>query len=379
VSGGAFGFRLVATDAGTGARAGLLSTPHGDVETPVFMPVGTLGAVKTLSPADLEEIGANLILANTYHLLLRPGPDLVRDLGGLHRFASWRRAMLTDSGGFQVMSLADLNRITDEGVEFRSHLDGSRHFLSPERAMEVQLALGADIVMAFDQCARWPATWEEANAAHLRTVAWARRSRARVEALQGSVRGASTLFGIVQGATYEDLRRASAAAIVDLDFPGYAIGGLSVGEPKPAMLDILPLVTGLLPAHAPRYLMGVGTPLDLLDGIERGVDMFDCVMPTRNARKGTVFTSRGRLVVKNAAYARDESPLDPDCDCFTCRRVSRAYLRHLFSVGELLAMRLASLHSLAFYLSLVRRARAAILEGRYAAFRREAAALMSPE
>jgi len=364
-------FTLEATDPATGARAGVLHTPHGDVPTPVFMPVGTLGAVKTLAPADLEEIGAHIILANTYHLFLRPGEELVRDLGGLHRFMSWDRAVLTDSGGFQVMSLSELNTISDEGVEFRSHLDGSRHFLTPERAMDVQLALGADVIMAFDQCARWPATWDEANAAHRRTLAWTARSRARVVDRQGSVSGRSSLFGIVQGATYADLRRESAHAITDMDFPGYAIGGLSVGEPKEAMFETLPLVTGLLPEERPRYLMGVGFPEDLLEGIARGVDMFDCVMPTRNARKGTVFTSRGRLVVKNAAYARDESPLDPDCSCSTCRRASRAYLRHLFQVGEMLAMRLASLHSLAFYLDLMRRAREAILAGRYDAFRKE--------
>ncbi|MFN0151128.1 MAG: tRNA guanosine(34) transglycosylase Tgt [bacterium] len=364
-------FTLEATDPATGARAGILHTPHGDVPTPVFMPVGTLGAVKTLAPADLEEIGARIILANTYHLFLRPGEALVRDLGGMHRFASWERAMLTDSGGFQVMSLSELNTITNEGVEFRSHLDGSRHFLTPERAMDVQLALGADIIMAFDQCARWPATWDEANAAHMRTLAWTARSRARVIDQQGDVSGRSSLFGIVQGATYPDLRRESALAITGMDFPGYAIGGLSVGEPKEAMFETLPLVTALLPAEKPRYLMGVGFPEDLLEGIARGVDMFDCVMPTRNARKGTVFTSRGRLVVKNAAYARDDSPLDPECTCSTCRRFSRAYLRHLFQVGEMLAMRLASLHSLAFYLDLMRRAREAILAGRYDAFRKE--------
>jgi queuine tRNA-ribosyltransferase len=364
-------FTLVATDPATGARAGVLHTPHGDVPTPAFMPVGTLGAVKTLAPTDLEEIGAHIILANTYHLFLRPGEELVQSLGGLHRFLSWPRAMLTDSGGFQVMSLSDLNKIGDEGVEFRSHLDGSKRFLSPERAMDVQLALGADVIMAFDQCARWPATHDEARAAHVRTLAWTRRSRARVVESQGTVNGRSALFGIVQGATYEDLRRESAHAITDMDFPGYAIGGLSVGEPKEAMFETLPLVTGLLPPERPRYLMGVGFPEDLLEAVARGVDMFDCVMPTRNARKGTVFTSRGRLVVKNAAYARDESPLDPDCACSTCRRFSRAYLRHLFQVGEMLGMRLASLHSLAFYLDLMRRAREAIVAGRYDEFRNE--------
>jgi queuine tRNA-ribosyltransferase len=370
-TGAGVSFTLLATDPTTGARAGILHTPHGDVPTPAFMPVGTAGAVKTLSPADLEEIGARIILANTYHLFLRPGEALVQALGGLHRFTSWNRAILTDSGGFQVMSLADLNKISDEGVEFRSHLDGSRRFLSPEIAMDVQLSLGADVIMAFDQCARWPATWPEARAAHERTLAWAARSRSRVVERQGSVNGRSALFGIVQGATYEDLRRDSAHAIVAMDFPGYAVGGLSVGEPKEAMLETLPLVTGLLPPERPRYLMGVGFPEDLLEGIARGVDLFDCVMPTRNARKGTVFTSRGRLVVKNAAYARDESPLDPDCRCSTCRRVSRAYLRHLFQVGETLAMRLASLHSLAYYLDLMSRARESILAGGFERFRKE--------
>ena len=321
---GRVSFRIEATDPETGARAGVLETPHGPVPTPAFLPVGTQGTVKTLAPWDLDEIGAPIVLANTYHLFLRPGHEAVRALGGLHRFMSWDRAILTDSGGFQVMSLSELNKIGDEGVEFRSHLDGSKRFLSPERAMDVQLALGADVIMAFDQCARWPATHDEARAAHVRTLAWAARSRERVVASQGTVYGRSALVGIVQGATYEDLRRDSARAITDMDFPGYAIGGLSVGEPKEAMFETLPLVTGLLPPERPRYLMGVGFPEDLLEGIARGVDMFDFVMPTRNARKGTVFTSRGRLVVKNAAYARDESPLDPDCACSTFRAGSTA-------------------------------------------------------
>ncbi len=364
-------FRLEATDPETGARAGVLETPHGPVPTPAFVPVGTQASVKTVAPWELEEIGAPILLANTYHLFLRPGHETVRALGGLHRFMSWNRAILTDSGGFQVMSLADLNKITDEGVTFRSHLDGSARFLSPEIAMEVQLALGADVVMAFDQCARWPVEHAAAAAAERRTLVWAARSRRRVIDLQGSVDAPCAVFGIVQGATYDDLRRQSARAIVDLDFPGYAVGGLSVGEPKPAMWDVLALTTGMLPPARPRYLMGVGFPEDLLEGVARGVDLFDCVMPTRNARKGTVFTSRGRLVVKNAAFARDESPLDPDCGCPVCRRVSRAYVRHLFAAGELLAMRLASLHSLAFYLSLMRRAREAIVAGRFGAFRRE--------
>jgi queuine tRNA-ribosyltransferase len=373
---GAVSFRLDATDP-CGARAGVLATPHGDVPTPVFMPVGTQAAVKTMAPWDLEAIGATIVLANTYHLFLRPGHETVRALGGLHRFMSWERPVLTDSGGFQVMSLAERNRVADDGVTFRSHLDGSPRFLSPEIAIDVQLALGADVVMAFDQCARWPASYDEALAAHVRTLAWAARSRRRALEAQGRLDGPSALFGIVQGAIYEDLRRESARAVVDLDFPGYAVGGLSVGEPKQAMLEILPLVTSLLPADRPRYLMGVGFPEDLLDAIARGVDLFDCVMPTRNARKGTVFTSRGRLVVKNAAYARDESPLDPECDCATCRRVSRAYLRHLFSVNEMLAMRLATHHSLAFYLGLMRRAREAILAGRFAAFAAETRARLA--
>jgi len=369
--GGRVSFRLDATDPETGARAGVLETPHGAVPTPVFMPVGTQAAVKTIAPWELEGIDARIVLSNTYHLFLRPGHETVRALGGLHRFMSWDRAILTDSGGFQVMSLAKLNKITDDGVTFRSHLDGSSQFLSPELAMDVQLALGADVIMAFDQCARWPASHDEAAAAHRRTTAWAARSRRRVLDLQGRLDGPCALFGIVQGAIYEDLRRESVAATMDLDFPGYAVGGLSVGEPKEAMLDVLSMVTSALPADQPRYLMGVGFPEDLLDGIARGVDLFDCVMPTRNARKGTVFTSRGRLVVKNATYARDESPLDPDCDCATCARVSRAYLRHLFSVDEMLAMRLASLHSLAFYLRLMRRSREAIVAGRFGAFRSE--------
>jgi queuine tRNA-ribosyltransferase len=360
-----FRFEVTATDPGSRARRGWFENARGRVETPVFMPVGTQASVKALSAEELEACGAGIILANTYHLYLRPGHRLIRDLGGLHAFAAWNRLLLTDSGGFQVYSLAELNRITDDGVHFRSHLDGSSHHFTPELSMAIQTDLGSDIVMAFDQCTTWPCPPEDSRVALERTTRWARRSRDafdRRDALPGSDQA---LFGIVQGSVYADQRRESAEQLRAIGFDGYAIGGLAVGEPKSAMWDTVEALEPHLPADRPRYLMGVGTPEDLIEGVRRGVDMFDCVLPTRNARKGTVFTRDGRLVVKNAAYARDERPLDPDCNCPACRRYSRAYIRHLFQSGELLGPRLASLHAVYSYLALMSELRHSLQEGRF--------------
>ena len=359
-------FRLEGTDGS--ARAGTLLTRHGVVHTPVFMPVGTQATVKTLEPRDLTGMGAEILLANTYHLMLRPGAQAVRDLGGVHSFMGWDRAVLSDSGGFQVLSLAKLRKIREEGVTFRSHIDGSSHELSPESAITIQTTLGVDIMMSFDECLHWPATLDETRASMERTVRWARRGLAQRARLADDGETVPGLFGIVQGGTDADLRARCAEALVAEPFDGYSLGGLWVGEPAEQGHALVAGDTALLPPDKPRYLMGVGTPLDLLRAVGEGVDMFDCVLPTRNARKGTVLTSRGRLVVKNAAYAKDPRPLDPDCDCYACRRFSRAYIRHLFAAGEILGMRLASLHSVAFLVRLMRDARRAIEDGRYGAF-----------
>jgi queuine tRNA-ribosyltransferase len=347
------------------ARSGRLSTPHGVIETPIFMPVGTAGAVKGLTANHLEEIGAQIILANTYHMHVRPGEEVVRELGGLHGFTGFHRPFLTDSGGYQVMSLSALRKRTEESVVFRSHLDGSRLELSPERSIEIQMKLGADIIMAFDECPPFPATREEVRDATDRTARWAERSK------RAHTREDQWLFGIVQGGVHDDLRELSARAITSIGFPGYAIGGLSVGEPKEDMVRILEVMDQILPEDRPRYLMGVGTPADLLDGIARGVDMFDCVLPTRNARNGQVFTWQGKLTLKNAKFARDPSPLDPSCRCPTCRTVSRAYLRHLHMANEMTGAVLATLHNLFFYLDLVGKARESIVAGRFETFRQE--------
>ena len=358
-----FSFRVEATSGR--ARAGRLSTPHGTVETPAFMPVGTAGAVKALTHRDLAEVGAQILLANTYHLMLRPGEEVVAELGGLHGFTGWRGPFLTDSGGYQVFSLAALRQVTEEGVVFQSHLDGSRHLLSPERSMKVQNALGADLIMAFDECAPHPAPRESVAEATRRTTRWARRSK------EAHRRADQWLFGIVQGGVHLDLREESARDLLDLDFPGYAIGGLSVGEGKEDMRGVLEALDLRLPAERPRYLMGVGTPEDLLDGVARGVDLFDCVLPTRNARNGQLFTSRGRLSIRNAVYRRDPRPPDPDCLCYTCRTASRAYLRHLHQAGEMTAATLMTLHNLAFYLDTLKSMRQSILLGRFDLFREE--------
>jgi queuine tRNA-ribosyltransferase len=357
-------FELLATDGA--ARAGRLTTASGVVETPIFMPVGTHAAVKALGPDDLRAAGAQIVLANTYHLFLRPGHDLVRELGGLHRFMGWDRAILTDSGGFQVFSLSKLRKITDAGVEFRSPVDGSTHFLSPEVAVEVQQALGADIIHTLDECLAYPVLRADAERSLELTLRWAERSKA---AHAGPRHAGQALFGIVQGGVDADLRRQAARATVAIGFDGYAIGGMAVGEPKPAMYDLTELVASLLPVDQPRYLMGVGKPEDLVHSVARGVDMFDCVLPTRNARNGQVFTPDGPLTLKQARFARDPAPLDAECGCYACRGFSRAYLRHLFMAGELLSYRLLTLHNVTFFLRLAREMRASIVAGGFRVFR----------
>jgi len=335
------------------------------------MPVGTQGTVKTLSQQELHDLGVQVILSNTYHLYLRPGPELIRRAGGLHGFIGWDRPILTDSGGYQVFSLADLNRITGEGVTFQSHIDGSYHLFTPERVMEIEHALGADLIMAFDECAPYPCTHEYASGSTDMTLRWAERCLKRHERLcsEDPLDYPQTLFGIVQGSVYPDLREHSARGLVALDFPGYAVGGLSVGEPKAVMLEMLDLTVPMLPEDKPRYLMGVGLPEDLVEGVRRGVDLFDCVVPTRYGRNGTVFTRRGKLVIKNAPYAEDFSPIDSECSCSTCQHYSRAYIRHLFQAGEILALRLATLHNIHFFLWLMREMREAILENRFEEWR----------
>ncbi|NSL50166.1 tRNA guanosine(34) transglycosylase Tgt [Calidifontibacillus erzurumensis] len=350
----------------TGARLGRVTTPHGTFETPVFMPVGTLATVKTMSPDELKEIGAGIILSNTYHLWLRPGEDIVQEAGGLHKFMNWDGSILTDSGGFQVFSLSDLREITEEGVHFRNHLNGDKLFLSPEKATQIQNALGSDIIMAFDECPPYPATPEYMKQSVERTTRWAERC------LKAHSRPHDQgLFGIVQGGEYEELRKQSAKDLISLNFPGYAIGGLSVGEPKDVMNRVLEFTTPLLPENKPRYLMGVGSPDSLIDGAIRGVDMFDCVLPTRIARNGTVMTSGGRLVVRNAKYARDFSPLDPNCDCKVCKNYTRAYIRHLIRCNETFGIRLTTYHNLYFLLKLMEQVRQAIREDRLGDFREE--------
>ncbi len=357
-----FKFKLEHTDGS--ARAGTLTTPHGTIHTPIFMPVGTQATVKTLSPNELKDCNVEILLSNTYHLYLRPGHNLIKKLGGLHKFMSWDGAILTDSGGYQVFSLSDLRHITEEGVEFRSHWDGSKHLFTPESVMEIQNALGADIIMCFDECTPYPASYDYAKTSLERTTRWAERCL-----IAHSRENEQALFGIVQGSMYPDLRKQSLEGLLKLDFPGYAIGGLSVGEPKSIMYDMLDVTIPLLPIDKPHYLMGVGKPEDLIEGVLRGVDLFDCVMPTRNARNGSVFTNYGKLVMKNAIHKEDERPIDEDCNCYTCRNFSRAYIRHLFMVGEILAPRLATLHNIHFFLELTRKMREAIIIGRFNDFR----------
>jgi queuine tRNA-ribosyltransferase len=371
-----FRFALSRTDGG--ARLGEFETPHGVVQTPAFMPVGTQGAVKGVLFKDLEEAGAQIVLGNTYHLHLRPGDELIARRGGLHRFAAWHRPILTDSGGYQVFSLAERRRITEEGAEFQSHIDGSRHHLTPESAVDIQARLGSDIAMVLDECLAYPATREAAAESMQRSVRWAERCRRRLEALRAAARPDMTIsnagqaqFGIVQGGVFPDLRCESAEATQAIGFEGYAIGGLSVGEPIDVMYEIVTETARRLPIAQPRYLMGAGTPEDLVESVARGIDMFDCVLPTRNARNGQLFTSQGRLNIRNARYAEDDEPPDPKCRCYTCRRHSRAYLRHLHLAGEMTAAALNTLHNLTFYLDTMRRIRDAIAFGTFDTFRQE--------
>lgn len=359
------GFTVLASDLGGRARRGALATAHGLVQTPCFMPVGSLGAVKGLAPDELQGLGFGLVLNNAYHLSLRPGAELVASLGGLHAFTGWPGAILTDSGGFQVFSLAKLCRVTDDGVTFQSHIDGSSHHMTPERAIEVQELLGADLIMAFDECIGLPAPRERVREALVRTQAWARRCREACRRID------QTLFGIVQGGHDPDLRVAAARDLVSLGFEGYAVGGLSVGEEASVRNRILDVTVPELPADRPRYLMGVGMPEDLVEGVARGIDLFDCVVPTRHGRTGWLFTSFGRVVIKQAQYARDERPIDPACRCSVCARFSRAYLHHLFTVNEMLGVRLNTLHNLSYFAALMEGIRRAIEHGAFATFRAE--------
>lgn len=357
-------FELLHTCKQSGARLGVLHTPHGDIPTPIYMPVGTQATVKAMTSREMEEIGARIILSNTYHLHLRPGEDIVQEAGGLHTFMDWHHPVLTDSGGFQVFSLAGLRKITEEGAAFRSHLDGGKRFISPEKSMDIQQALGSDIAMAFDVCSPFPCDHRTAEEAMHRTHRWAERCK------KHHTREDQALFGIVQGAFYEDLRIESAKTLADMDFPGYGIGGLSVGEPKPVMYEMLEKIEPYMPKNKPRYLMGVGTPDCFLEGVLRGIDMFDCVLATRIARNGTCFTKHGRLVVRNAQYARDFTPIEEDCDCYACRHFTRAYVRHLLKAEEITGARLASIHNLRFLIHMMEEIRQAILEDRFLDYRK---------
>lgn len=359
-------YELIKTCKQTGARLGRLHTPHGVIETPIFMPVGTQATVKAMTPEELKDIGSQIILSNTYHLYMRPGHDLIERAGGLHKFMNWDKPILTDSGGFQVFSLGPLRKIKEEGVEFRSHLDGSKHFLSPEKATEIQNALGSDIIMAFDECAPYPADRQYVKNSLERTTRWLERCKAAHKYPERQA-----LFGIVQGGMYKDLREQSTREITAIDLPGYAIGGLSVGEPKEMMYEVLDYTVPLLPEDKPRYLMGVGSPDDLLEGVLRGIDMFDCALPTRIARNGTAMTSQGKVVVRNASYAEDFTSLDPECDCYTCRNYTKAYLRHLIKCNEILGARLLTIHNLHFLLKLMENVRGAIKEDRLLDYKKD--------
>jgi queuine tRNA-ribosyltransferase len=358
-------FQVIHRDRGSAARSGSLTTPHGRIETPIFMPVGTQATVKAMTPEELCEVGAQIILANTYHLYIRPGHELVERLGGLHGFMHWDRPILTDSGGFQVFSLGELRKISEEGVRFQSHLDGSYHFISPERAIAIQEALGGDIIMCFDECPPYPADHDYVRRSAELTTRWAGRC------LDAKRREDQALFGIVQGGMYRDLRERSAGELCAMEFDGYALGGLSVGEEKGLMYEIMEYCGPLLPGEKPRYVMGIGAPEDLIEGVNAGFDMFDCVMPTRNARNGMLFTATGSINIKNALHAEDNAPIDADCSCYVCGNYSRAYLRHLYRSGEILASRLNTWHNLHYYLTLMAGARRAIAEDRFTQFRRE--------
>ncbi len=356
----AFSFEVTAKDKDTQARNGRMTLTHGEVLTPCFMPVGTQGVVKTLTSKELREAGVSIYLANAYHLYLRPGMEVIREAGGLHKFSGWDGPMLTDSGGFQVFSLAQLAKVSDEGVKFQSHLDGSSHFLTPEKVMDIQQILGSDIIMPLDVCSQYPASQGEVESSLKTTLQWAERSLRSFRRPDDQA-----LFGIVQGGVYKDLREQSAKAMVEMDFPGYALGGLSVGEPAETMLEVIGWTTPHLPKEKPRYLMGLGSPEDLWDAVELGIDMFDCVLPTRNARNGTVFTSEGKMLIKNAEFTHDHAPLDQACRCFTCKNYSRSFLRHLFQSGELLVQRLLTLHNLTYMIDLMGSMRQAIASGTF--------------
>lgn len=360
-----FEYKLIAQCPETGARAGELITPHGVIETPVFMPVGTQATVKGMTPEELEHLGAQIILGNTYHLYMRPGEDLVAEAGGLHEFMRWKHPILTDSGGFQVFSLSKLNKITEDGVEFRSHIDGSKHFMRPEDSMEIQQQLGSDIAMAFDECVSWPTTEKYSSAAMERTLRWAQRCK------DYHTREDQALFGIVQGSMFDDQRIECIERLEKIGFPGYGIGGLSVGEDHDTMYKTLDVLMPHMPKNKPRYLMGVGFPTNLIEGVARGVDMFDCVLPTRNGRNGTVLTSKGKINIKKRINARDFRPIDEQCDCYVCRNYTRAYIRHLYTAGEMLSARLCSWHNLHFLVHLMKDARKAIINGTFPQFRQK--------
>ncbi len=360
---GGFGFTLLRKDKGSEARLGRITTPHGEVETPVFMPVGTQGTVKSLTPEQVFGLGSRIILSNTYHLYMRPGHDLIRKMGGLHRFMNWDHPILTDSGGFQIYSLGALRKITEDGASFQSHIDGSRHFISPEVCMDIQEALGSDVMMCLDECIPYPADFAYAERSLDMTLRWARRCKAARKNEH------QALFGISQGGEYGELRRRGIEELVDMGFDGYALGGVSVGEPKEIMREITSEFAPMLPQEKPRYLMGVGLPEDIVESVYHGIDMFDCVMPTRNARNGMLFTSHGKVVIRNARYRGDDAPVDSACSCYTCRNYSRAYLRHLFIAGEILAIVLNTIHNISYFMNLMRQIREAIVKDTYRAFR----------
>lgn len=365
-------FQTVYKDKNCNARLGKLATLCGNIETPAFMPVGTQGTVKALSPAELSDCGAEIILANAYHLFLRPGIEVIKKAGGLHKFIGWQKPILTDSGGYQIFSLALLRKVNDEGVEFQSHIDGMRHFLRPEGIVDLQIALGSDIIMPLDECVHYPCVKDYAGIAMKRTLDWARRSKAAISCqLSATNERRQLLFGIVQGATYEDLREECVKRLIEIDFDGFAIGGVSVGEPRQLRYNIINLVSQLCPANKPHYLMGVGLPTDIIEAVESGVDMFDCVVPTRYGRNGAAFTSEGKITIRNSPYIEDFKALDPRCGCYGCKNFSRAYLRHLFNTDEILGLRLVSLHNIYFYLDLMRNVREAIRQDRFIEFKKE--------
>ena len=357
-------FILEKTVSGSKARAGILQTSHGAVETPIFMPVGTRATVKTLSPDELHHAKVQILLGNTYHLYLRPGDELIREACGLHRFMGWDKPILTDSGGFQVFSLSELRKIRDDGAVFQSHIDGSYHTFTPESVVDIQRNLVSDIMMVFDECAPYPCTYEEAEKAHQRTLRWAEKARNHFEKTP-EIHNPQAQYAIIQGSIYKELRKSSTESLLKMNFPGYAIGGLAVGEPKLIREEITDFCTDMLPAEKPRYLMGVGKPEDIVEAVHLGVDMFDCVIPTRNGRKGTVYTDSGKLIVKNETFKSDFRPIEDHCECYACKHFSRAYIRHLFQTDEILGMRMATLHNIHFYLRLVRQARRAIQENRF--------------